>query len=111
MFAAFGSIGAGAALTLSGVSDLLFPVPDIPDFSNEEEFNQFYDILKVTLPTTFRVNPAYPNYQAFLSMLKNDKYMNDNFFSEKISDDLKEKEGLVESEDFNLAAVDWYPDS
>ena len=41
------------------------------DFSNEEEFNQFYDILKVTLPTTFRVNPAYPNYQAFLSMLKN----------------------------------------
>ena len=38
------------------------------DFANEDEFNQFYDILKVTLPTTFRVNSSYPNYQAFLSM-------------------------------------------
>ena len=32
-----GLFGIGAALTLSGVSDLLFPVPDIPDFSNEED--------------------------------------------------------------------------
>ena len=31
------AFGIGAALTLSGVSDLLFPVPDIPDFSNEED--------------------------------------------------------------------------
>jgi len=32
-----GLFGIGAALTLSGVSDLLFPVPDLPDFSNEED--------------------------------------------------------------------------
>ena len=32
-----GLFGIGAALTLSGVSDLLFPAPDIPDFSNEED--------------------------------------------------------------------------
>ena len=29
--------GIGAALVLSGVSDMLFPVPDIPDFANEED--------------------------------------------------------------------------
>ena len=27
----------GASLVLQGVSDMLFPVPDIPDFSNEED--------------------------------------------------------------------------
>ena len=27
----------GASLVLSGVSDMLFPLPDIPDFSNEED--------------------------------------------------------------------------
>ena len=31
------AFGIGAALVLSGVSDMLFPVPDIPDFSNEED--------------------------------------------------------------------------
>ena len=31
------AFGLGAALTLSGVSDMLFPLPDIPDFSNEED--------------------------------------------------------------------------
>ena len=31
------AFGIGAALTLSGVSDMLFPLPDIPDFSNEED--------------------------------------------------------------------------
>ena len=31
------AFGLGAALVLSGVSDMLFPVPDIPDFSNEED--------------------------------------------------------------------------
>ena len=32
-----GLAGIGAALTLSGVSDLLFPVPEIPEFTNEED--------------------------------------------------------------------------
>ena len=32
-----GLFGIGAALTLSGVSDLLFPLPEQPDFSNEED--------------------------------------------------------------------------
>jgi len=32
-----GLFGIGAALTLSGVSDLLFPLPELPDFSNEED--------------------------------------------------------------------------
>ena len=81
------------------------------DFANEDEFNQFYDILKVTLPTTFRVNSSYPNYQAFLSMQNNDKYMHDEFFSQKIEDDQKDKEGLAESDDFNLSVVDWYPEA
>ena len=31
------AFGIGAALTLSGVSDMLFPLPDMPDFSNEED--------------------------------------------------------------------------
>jgi len=31
------AFGLGAALVLSGVSDMLFPVPDIPDFANEED--------------------------------------------------------------------------
>ena len=31
------AFGIGAALVLSGVSDMLFPVPDLPDFSNEED--------------------------------------------------------------------------
>ena len=31
------AFGIGASLVLSGVSDMLFPVPDIPDFSNEED--------------------------------------------------------------------------
>ena len=31
------AFGVGSALVLSGVSDMLFPVPDIPDFSNEED--------------------------------------------------------------------------
>ena len=31
------AFGIGSALVLSGVSDMLFPVPDIPDFSNEED--------------------------------------------------------------------------
>jgi predicted phage tail protein len=31
------AFGIGAALVLSGVSDMLFPVPDIPDFANEED--------------------------------------------------------------------------
>ena len=38
--ATFGSkaaFGIGGALVLSGVSDMLFPTPDIPDFSNEED--------------------------------------------------------------------------
>ena len=29
--------GIGGALVLSGVSDMLFPIPDIPDFANEED--------------------------------------------------------------------------
>ena len=32
-----GLFGIGAALTLSGVSDMLFPLPELPDFSNEED--------------------------------------------------------------------------
>ena len=32
-----GAFYIGAALTLSGVSDLLFPLPEQPDFSNEED--------------------------------------------------------------------------
>jgi len=32
-----GLAGIGAALTLSGVSDMLFPLPELPDFSNEED--------------------------------------------------------------------------
>ena len=31
------AFGIGSALVLSGVSDMLFPLPDIPDFSNEED--------------------------------------------------------------------------
>ena len=32
-----GLFGIGAALTLTGVSEILFPLPDLPDFSNEED--------------------------------------------------------------------------
>ena len=32
-----GLFGIGAALTLTGVSEMLFPLPDLPDFSNEED--------------------------------------------------------------------------
>ena len=31
------AVGIGGALALSGVSDMLFPLPDMPDFSNEED--------------------------------------------------------------------------
>ena len=31
------AIGIGGSLVLSGVSDLLFPLPDLPDFSSEED--------------------------------------------------------------------------
>jgi predicted phage tail protein len=31
------AIGIGGALVLQGVSELLFPLPDLPDFSNEED--------------------------------------------------------------------------
>ena len=31
------AFGIGAALVLTGVSDMLFPVPDMPEFSNEED--------------------------------------------------------------------------
>jgi len=31
------AIGIGGALVLSGVSDMLFPLPKMPDFSNEED--------------------------------------------------------------------------
>ena len=31
------AFGVGSALVLSGVSDMLFPLPDIPEFSNEED--------------------------------------------------------------------------
>jgi predicted phage tail protein len=30
-------VGIGASLVLSGVNDLLFPLPDLPDFSSEED--------------------------------------------------------------------------
>ena len=36
-FGAKAAFGIGAALVLSGVSDLLFPLPTMPDFSNEED--------------------------------------------------------------------------
>ena len=32
-----GLFGIGAALTLTGVSEMLFPLPTLPDFSNEED--------------------------------------------------------------------------
>ena len=32
-----GLFGVGAALTLSGVSEMLFPLPGIPEFANEED--------------------------------------------------------------------------
>ena len=32
-----GTIAIGGALVLSGVSDMLFPLPKLPDFSNEED--------------------------------------------------------------------------
>ena len=32
-----GLFGIGAALTLTGVSEMLFPLPELPDFSNEED--------------------------------------------------------------------------
>ena len=32
-----GTIAIGGALVLSGVSDMLFPLPKMPDFSNEED--------------------------------------------------------------------------
>ena len=32
-----GLFGIGAALTLTGVSQMLFPLPELPDFSNEED--------------------------------------------------------------------------
>ncbi len=31
------AVGIGASLVLSGVNDLLFPLPDLPDFSSEED--------------------------------------------------------------------------
>ena len=31
------AVGIGGALLLSGVQDMLFPLPDIPDFSNEQD--------------------------------------------------------------------------
>jgi len=37
--------------------------------------------------------------------------MHDEFFSQKIEDDQKDKEELAESDDFNLNVVDWYPES
>ena len=32
-----GLFGIGAALTLTGVSQMLFPLPELPDFSDEED--------------------------------------------------------------------------
>jgi predicted phage tail protein len=31
------AIGIGASLVLSGVSDMLFPLPKLPDFNSEED--------------------------------------------------------------------------
>ena len=36
-FLAKAAVGLGASLVLSGVSDMLFPLPDLPDYSNEED--------------------------------------------------------------------------
>ena len=36
-FGAKAAFGIGGALVLSGVSDMLFPLPELPDFSNEED--------------------------------------------------------------------------
>ena len=36
-FATKAAVGIGGALLLSGVQDMLFPLPDIPDFSNEQD--------------------------------------------------------------------------
>ena len=37
VFGAKAAFGIGSALVLSGVSDLLFPVQDMPDYANEED--------------------------------------------------------------------------
>ena len=36
-FLAKAAVGVGASLVLSGVSDLLFPLPDLPEFSSEQD--------------------------------------------------------------------------
>ena len=36
-FLAKAAVGLGASLVLSGVSDMLFPLPDMPEFSSEED--------------------------------------------------------------------------
>lgn len=80
------------------------------DFSDEDEFNQFYDILKVVLPTTFRVNSSCSGYQEYIQMQTNDTYMNENFFSQKIDDEEKSKAGSDQFDDISLAPVSWYPE-
>lgn len=45
-----GLFGLGAALTLSGISDLLFPVPEIPEAEQTPESSAFTSPLNVSMP-------------------------------------------------------------
>ena len=45
-----GLFGLGAALTLSGISDLLFPLPEIPEAEQTPESSAFTSPLNVSMP-------------------------------------------------------------
>jgi 16S rRNA C967 or C1407 C5-methylase (RsmB/RsmF family) len=60
------------------------------------------------------VNPTYPNYQQFLSLIDDQKFMEDNFFSSEFLDE-EEKDKLQsltgeELTKVSLKKVEWYPD-
>lgn len=50
------------------------------DMPTEESFQMFLDCIKTRLPTNFRVNIAYPNYQEFEHLINDQAYLKKHYF-------------------------------
>lgn len=50
-----------------------------PDFRDDSEFEQFLEVAKSRLPTTLRINQAYPNHKLFARLLTDTEHLKKHY--------------------------------
>lgn len=49
------------------------------DFEDDSEYERFLEVAKTRLPTTLRINEAYPNYKLFAKLLTDTEHLKKHY--------------------------------